>query len=371
MALNFNQLRREADFRFGLIRVRENAESIAFYRGEALEAQEIELRFRKVFDNFARLVRWTLNLNLFEYGFMFLTIALPSVIIAPRVLSGELEVGRVVQAGGAFAAMLAALTVFVDNFENLSRFAAGIGRLHKFTEFLRVAPERRPRGGTRIALVEASHLACKHLTVMTPDYERTLVRDLSLGVRPGEGLLIVGESGCGKSSLLRAIAGLWESGSGTISRPKPEHMLFLPQHSYMILGSLRRQMLYPFADRALPDRDLQAVLGRVNLPELAERSGGFDTERDFGKMLSLGEQQRLALARVLIAKPRYVILDEAMSALDADNEARLYRELLEIPATLVSVSHRAAALRYHRTVLELRGDGRFRVHRASDYQFDG
>jgi putative ATP-binding cassette transporter len=266
--------------------------------------------------------------------------------------------------------MLAALTVFVDNFESLSRFAAGISRLQKFTDFLRTSPDERPRTGPRISVVEAPYLAFSHLTVMTPDYERTLVRGLSLDVRPGEGLLIVGESGCGKSSLLRTIAGLWDSGSGTISRPRSEQMLFLPQHAYMTIGSLRRQLLYPCAARALPDDDLRAVLERVNLPDLAERYGGFDVELDFGKMLSLGEQQRLALARVLIARPRYAILDEATSALDAENEERIYRELLQMGTTLVSVSHRAAAVRHHENVLELRADGRFRPYKASKYSIE-
>lgn len=370
MMLNFNQLRREADFRFGLVRIRENAESIAFYGGEVRESGEVTRRFGEVFENFARLVRWTLNLNLFQYGFAFLTIILPSVIIAPRVLSGELEVGRVVQAGGAFAAMLSALTVFVDNFESLSRFAAGIERLDTFATFLGDPPSARPSAGTRITLVEDSRLSLERVTIATPNHERVLVRELTLSVPPGEGLLIVGVSGGGKSSILRAIAGLWQAGSGTIVRPRPEDMLFLPQHAYMILGTLRSQLLYPSQDRKTSATELREVLDLVNLPNLVDQCGGLDAALDFGKVLSVGEQQRLAIARVLLARPRYVMLDEATSALDTENEARLYRELRTSQTTLVSVSHRPATLQYHEQVLELRGNGEFRLHRAASYVFN-
>jgi vitamin B12/bleomycin/antimicrobial peptide transport system ATP-binding/permease protein len=366
MGLNFQQLRREADFRFSLIRVREHAESVAFYRGETQEARQVRRRFAEVFANFKRLIRWTMGLNLFQYAYGFVTILLPSVVIAPRVISGELEIGRVVQVSGAFAAMLGALTVFVDNFESLTRFLAGIERLDSFARSLEArSPERRPV----ISTVEDSRLAIDHLTLQTPNYQRTLVRDLTLEVNPGQSLLIVGESGGGKSSLLRAIAGLWHSGCGTIARPNLTEMLFLPQQAYLISGNLRTQLLYPGLGRPVSDEELFAALAAVNLGEVAWRLGGLDAELDFDKVLSLGEQQRLAFARILLTKPRYAILDEATSALDAENEGLLYRQLEASPTTLVSVSHRSSVLRYHRQVLELAGNETWRLCPAEGYSF--
>ncbi|KAB2970258.1 ABC transporter ATP-binding protein/permease [Zoogloea sp.] len=362
IGLNFYQLKREADFRFSLVRIRENAEAIAFYAGEQLEARQIERHFGEVFGNYLRLIRIQLRLNLFQYAFSFLTVILPSVIIAGRVLSGELEVGRAIQAAGAFAAILAALTVIVDNFDSLSKFAAGIERLDRFARFM----EAREGGEEEhIRFSTDTRVRIDNLTLWTPQRERTLITGLSISVEPGGSLMIVGTSGCGKSSLLRAIAGLWPSGRGRIARPPAGEMLFLPQRPYMLLGSLRSQLLYP---RELPLRDddaLRAMLQQVNLPGLAERFGGLDAELDWAKVLSVGEQQRIAFARLLLAQPRYAILDEASSALDAFNEERLYGLLAASGITYVSVAHRASLRRYHRRVLEFGDDGRWVLYSVS------
>lgn len=374
--LNFRQLRREADFRFGLIRVRENAESIAFHRGEPQERATLRERFADVFSNLRQVLRWQLNLNLFQYSHSFLTLALPSIIIAEQVLSGELEVGRAVQAAGAFAAMLSALTVIVERFESLSRFAAGVERLHAFSQAIDApAHETAPPGeaaperdGTIVAEAGAT-LSLRHLTVLTPGRERVIVRDLSLELAPGEGLMITGPSGVGKSSLLRAVAGLWTAGAGRIVRPEGEDLLFLPQHPYLTVGDLRCQLLYPHPEREVSDAELLELLRRVNLPTLAQRAGGLHVALDWPKVLSVGEQQRLAWARVLLSRPRYVMLDEATSALDGANEESVYQQLVEIATTPVSVSHRASLVRYHRHVLELPGEGQWSLHPAEAYRF--
>lgn len=376
IGLNFYQLKREADFRFSLVRIRENAESIALYRGEQQESIHVKQRFHEAFVNYLKLIRSQLNLNLFQYAYSFLTIILPSAIIASRVLSGELEVGRAIQAAGAFAAVLSALAVIVDNFESLSRFMAGIERLDTFSKILNgISPKKsiaQQKHGTLVHINQGAHLALENVSVLTPNYERTLIANLSLVVNPGEGLLIVGASGEGKSSLLRAISGLWNAGSGNIVRPKQEEMLFLPQHPYMILGNLRSQLLYPdktegSKDKTISDDVLFRLLETVRLPHIAERFGGLNANVDWGKVLSVGEQQRLAIARVLITQPRYVMLDEATSALDVENEDNLYRLLAKTPATLVSISHRMSVLKYHRQVLELTGNGHWHLYTAEDY----
>jgi putative ATP-binding cassette transporter len=367
LSLNFMQLKREADFRFGLVRIRENAESIAFYHGEVPELQQVRRRFAAAFDNFNQLIRRTLFLNLFQYTFSLLTIVLPSAIVAARVLSGELEVGRAVQAGGAFAAVLSAISVIVENFEGLSRFAAGIDRLNTFSRSLDAPPESHALASGLIESAEGPHLALEQVTLLTPNGGRILVSDLSVAIEPGEGLMIVGESGSGKSSLLRAVAGLWYCGSGRIVRPPSEHILFLPQRPYMILGSLRSQLLYPNQARPIQDAELLHLLERVNLRDLAERFGGLDAERDWDKVLSIGEQQRLALARVLLTRPSYAVLDEATSALDLANEIRIYEELANAATTLISVSHHTTLLKFHKQVLELAGNGEWQLRSATGY----
>ena len=367
IALNFRQLKREADFRFGLVRVREQAEPIAFHHGERHEMGRLRRVFDAVFQNYRDVLRWQFGLNLFQYGHSFLTLVLPSMIIANDVLSGEMEVGRAIQAAGAFSAILSALTVIVEHFEGLSRFSAGVNRLHAFAEAL--DSQTAPPDNGHIRTVHDACLALRTLTVSTPGGEHTVVRDLTMVVEPGQGVMIVGPSGCGKSSLLRAIAGLWTVGAGEVHRPSSEQLMFLPQHPYQAVGDLRCQLLYPDLDRDVSDEELLALLRQVALPGLAEQVGGLDAERDWAKLLSVGEQQRLAFARALLTRPRYLMLDEASSALDAANEAALYRQLEGLSITPVSVSHHPALLNYHRWVLELDGLGHWNLLPAAGYVF--
>ena len=381
IGLNYRQLQREADFRFSLVRVREHAEPIAFHNGEQREMSALRRIFDALYANYQQVLRWQFKLNLFQYTHSFLTIVLPSVIIANQVLSGELEVGRAIQAAGAFAAILSALTVIVEHFESLSRFSAGVDRLHAFSTTLHDqahTPARpAPDGASEPSLEPAAQihtasgfeLGVTQLTVLTPNREHLLLRDLTLNVSPGRGLLIVGPSGAGKSSLLRVVAGLWTTGSGEVKRPADPDMLFLPQSPYLPLGDLRCQLLYPQTEREISDAELQQWLERVNLPTLAERFGGLSAHLDWAKVLSVGEQQRLAFARALLAKPRYLLLDESTSALDAANEERLYSQLAGLSITPISISHHQSVLGYHHQVLELTGDGLWALHAAADYRW--
>jgi vitamin B12/bleomycin/antimicrobial peptide transport system ATP-binding/permease protein len=361
MRLNFNQLKKEADFRFSLVRVRENAEAIAFYQGEKYESEQIKGRFSEVFDNLKRLIFWELNLNMLSNAYEFIPFILPAIAVAPAIFAGEIEIGKVTEAQGAFIRVFFSLNLIVARFQSLTNFAAGVERLYTFLEALESGSPgittSEVSKKTTITTNTTEHLSLEKVTLQTPDYQRTLMQELSIQLTPGQGLLIKGPSGCGKSSLLRSIVGLWDAGSGTISRPPLENMLFLPQRPYMVLGNLRNQLLYPKVEMAVADEELRQILGQVNLPDLEQRHGGFDTEQNWGEVLSLGEQQRLIFARLLLNKPGYAILDEATSALDPQNEQRLYQQLQASGMTFLSVGHRESLSDYHQSVLEFAADG--------------
>jgi vitamin B12/bleomycin/antimicrobial peptide transport system ATP-binding/permease protein len=272
----------------------------------------------------------------------------------------------ITQAAQAFSSVFSAASLIVTRFEDLTRFTAAVNRLDAFSEILQRSGEGD--GKPKVVLVQADRLAAESVTVVTPHTLRPLVRNLTFDAKPGAGVLIVGPSGAGKSSILRTMAGLWRHGAGTIYRPDPSEILFLPQLPYMLIGTLRDQLLYPKCRENVADAKLREVLRLVNLADLPDRLEGYDTELDWADVLSLGEQQRLAFARLLMTMPRYAILDEATSALDVRNEAMLYETLQRSSTVYVSVGHRPSLVQYHHTVLELLGEQRWNLVPAAEYK---
>jgi putative ATP-binding cassette transporter len=365
--LKFRELQVEADFRYGLVHTRDNSESIAFYHGEKYEYNTISQRFLYVVKNFHQLIGVKRNLNLFTRTSGFFVSNLPIVFLAPRFFAGEIEFGEITQASGAFMSIYGSLSLIVEQFDRLTDYKAEVDRLGTLVEVISQQPELEQSEYQTIETVENNSLNLKNVTLQTPDRQRTLVTDLSVEVPQCQGLLVVGHSGIGKSSLMRGIAGLWNSGTGCIIRPKPEETLFLPQRPYMLLGNLRSQLLYPKTDKIASDRQLESALEKVNLPDLTERVGGLNAELNWPDVLSLGEQQRLAFARLLIAQPRYAILDESTSALDVENEKRLYHLLKQTETTFISVGHRPTLVKYHQLVLKLMGNANWQLISADEY----
>ena len=359
--LNYEQQRYEADFRFSMARMRENSESVAFYRGEDAENAGFLDRFGLVVKNFRELMRQTKFLNFYATSYMQLAIIVPLILAAPRYFAGEIALGGLMQTTSAFGRVQDGLSYFVEAYDTIAKLVSVIHRLYGFTEHLEEVRSLAPavtqeEGGTLTvdgtAADTSSALVMDGVSVNLPN-GAPLLSSFSLVLPAGKRLLVTGPSGCGKSTLLRALAGLWPFGAGRLARPTGSRVLFLPQRPYLPLGTLRRAIAYPMPESDAPgDDEMRRVLALVDLPQLADRIGDTD---DWSRILSLGEQQRIAFARVLLVRPDWIFLDEATSALDETREARLYDLLRsELPnAGLVSVAHRSTLYARHDSELSL------------------
>jgi putative ATP-binding cassette transporter len=358
--LDSGQFKREADLRYDLMQVRAQAEPIALLAGERDEDERLRRRLADVVANMKGIIGLSRNISFFTTGYDYLIQLLPLLIVAPLYIAGRAEFGMLAQAQIAFMAVMGAFSVIVKEFQRISTFGAVTERLGAFWEVLDdEAPAERK---SPIETVEdPALLAFEGLTLVTPRDGRLLVKDLSVTVPRGRRLLITGPSGSGRTCLLRAIAGLWTSGQGRITRPPLEDVLFLPQQPYLRGGTLREQLLYGNRRAGVTGERILTVLRHVGFEAVLERVGGLDAERDWPNTLSLGEQQQVAFARLLLARPRFAFLDEATSALDEPTARRLYEALAATPITYVSVAGDPGLADYHDTVLELGPNGTWAV----------
>ena len=347
--LNFLQQRYEANFRFGLMRVRENAEGIALYRGEPRENEVLEAKFTDVFNNAWRVLVTEMQLVFYQIGYGQLAIIFPYIVTAPRFFAGAITLGVVMQTAQAFGQVQTALSFFIDNYTNVAELRAVMDRL----KGLQDAIEEKPAENITVAAEPGrADVGTSGLDLALPNGQ-TLLKDLDLVLPKGTSTLITGTSGSGKSTLFRAMAGIWPFGRGRILIPAGARVLFLPQKPYIPIATLRDAVKYPDENSTATDADIVSALEAARLGHLASR---LDEEVHWSNTLSGGEQQRLAIARALVFRPDWLFLDEATASLDEANEAAVYGVLKErLPGTtMISIGHRPSLRQWHEQRLELK-----------------
>src|SRR5947199_2580554 len=354
--LNFDRQRYEADFRFSLVRFRENTEGVALYRGEADEFRGFRERFEDVVRNWWGIMLRQKRMTYFTSGYGLGAWIVPSIVAAPRYFRGELGLGGLMQTSQAFQQVQDALSFFVQSYKEIAAWCAVVERLAGFERTLD-GVRHQGTGGFRRVEGRATHLSVAGVDLDRPDGHH-LMANINFSLRRGDTVLLSGASGLGKSTLVRAIAGIWPFGRGEIRAARDARILFLPQRPYLPIGKLRDVVSYPMPASGVADETLREVLEAVGLNELAVR---LDETSHWALRLSPGEQQRIAFARALVQKPEWLFLDEATSAVDEATEARLYRLVRERLAetTVFSIGHRATLHAFHtrRLVVQLAGNG--------------
>ncbi|MBV8789794.1 MAG: ABC transporter ATP-binding protein/permease [Mycobacterium sp.] len=355
--LSFNNEKLNAAFRYALVRLRDAAEAVGFYRGERVERAQLWRRFTPIIDNYRKFVRRTIIFNGWNWSVSQAIVPLPWVIQAPRLFNGQIDFGDVGQSATAFGNIHDSLSFFRNNYDAFAAFRAAILRLHGLVD---ANTRGRALPTMLVKASEESAVELRDVEVRTPAGDR-LIDPLDVQLAEGDSLVITGRSGAGKTTLLRSLAELWPYASGTLCRPDGDNAtMFLSQLPYVPLGSLRTVVSYPNSPDAIADDELREVLDKVALAPLI---GRLDEEQDWVRVLSPGEQQRVAFARILLTKPKAVFLDEATSALDEGLEFALYQLLRsELPdCVVVSVSHRPTVEQHHDQELELLGGGPWRL----------
>jgi putative ATP-binding cassette transporter len=344
--LNFDQQRYEADFRFNLVRFRENAEGVALYHGEADELRTFRDRFGSIVRNWWSIMRRQKRLTWLTAGYGQAAIIFPLIVVAPRYFRGQILLGGLMQTASAFGQVQDSLSFIVSSYTDIAAWRAVVERLTGFQSAIALAhSQAATKSGLHRAFGNGGGLIVDRVELDLPGGQ-PLIADVNLSLGRGESALLSGPSGVGKSTLLRAIAGIWPFGRGEIRVPSNTRLLFLPQKPYLPIGTLREVVSYPMPAGGVDDTNLREAIRSVGLPELADR---LDDSSHWALQLSPGEQQRIAFARALVQKPDLLFLDEATSAVDEPTEARLYRLVRDrLPrTTLFSVGHRATLRPFH------------------------
>ncbi len=346
VSLNFVQQRLEADFRFGMIRLRESAESVAFYDGAPSEKHLLFRRFQLVLSNTLLIIKKQKQLSWLTNSYGQIAIIFPFVVSVPRYLSKEISLGGLMQIGNCFGKVQESMSYFVDVYASLAEWQSCAERILTFDHHMKEILADTESHASALRRVESmGNLALDRVTVSLPD-GRVLLQDACCTIQPGDRVLLKGPSGAGKSTLLRVLSGFWPYAAGTIEAPKGSRM-FIPQRPYMPMGTLREAAAYP--GKAAEDKDLLPLLDMCGLDHLKQ---SLDIEADWSHMLSLGEQQRLAFVRIFLQRPKWVFLDEATSAMDEDMETKLYGLLSAMEGiTIVSIGHRSTLDKWHTRVV--------------------